>query len=352
MFVFALPVECSIFFSNMLTVSFGMRTTFVGDPLVERIQKLVTEFDDITGPLSNAIDFVKPLQFIPTPLKLRAHKLHQEIRIVYGDMIEQMRQQLCTGDSVPDCLIKTLVENQAAEKLSDEDICMLAVVFAFGGVHSISAIIQWFIAFMATHPHVLNRAHEELDRVVGRERWPGVEDEASLPYIRAIIKEVQRLHAPFWVPTPHYSTADYDYNGLFIPQGTVVILNCWTIHHNPERYPDPFTFNPDRYIGDEHSCSESSRLPNGLERDHWAFGAGRRICPGLAVAEKEIWLAISRLIWAYSFTEVTGKPISLEEYEGSSGRTPLPFQVVISPRHPDVVSLLQEVEERSTSLLF
>jgi cytochrome P450 len=50
--------------------------------------------------------------------------------------------------------------------------------------------------------------------------------------------QVLRIHAPFWAPTPHYSTADFTYNGMFIPKDTVVLLNCWTIHHNEERYPD------------------------------------------------------------------------------------------------------------------
>lgn len=56
-------------------------------------------------------------------------------------------------------------------------------------------MIQWFLALLPSHPEIQARAHEELDRVVGRDRWPTIEDEASLPYIRAIIKEVIYLHA-------------------------------------------------------------------------------------------------------------------------------------------------------------
>ena len=120
-----------------------------------------------------------------------------------------------------------------------------------------SGIIDWFLAFISSFPEVQRRAHEELDRIIGRERWPTVEDEPKLPYIRAIIKEVilgaprfvpsltcpfqlQRVHAPFWMATPHFTTQDFAYNGVFIPKDTAVILNCYTLHHNEERYPDSY----------------------------------------------------------------------------------------------------------------
>jgi hypothetical protein len=112
-----------------------------------------------------------------------------------------------------------------------------------------------------------------------------------------------------------------------------------------------FSFNPDRYFGDALTCAESRKLPNAMDRDHWAFSAGwvfsvffnlalsadffhpfqlhisRRICPGIHVAERELWLAISRLLWAFDIRCLPDEPNSLEEYEGESGRTPLPYRV-------------------------
>ena len=102
-----------------------------------------------------------------------------------------------------------------------------------------SGIIQWFLALIGKHPDIQARAHHELDCVVGRDRWPMAEDEKELPYIRAIIKEVLRVHAPFWNATPHSSTEDFVYNGMFIPKGAALILNCYTLHHDEARYPDP-----------------------------------------------------------------------------------------------------------------
>ncbi|KAJ6549311.1 cytochrome P450 [Mycena vulgaris] len=320
--------------NNMLTISFGTRTDSSSSPLVERALELAMEFMDLTGPWSNAIDFIKPFQWIPTRMRSRGRKLHSDLIEVYGAMYLALKARADSGEIVPECLAKTLIETRGKEKLDWEDTCMLAAVFTLGGVHLTSGIIQWFLALIPSHPEVQRRAHEELDRVIGRDSWPGAEDEARLPYIRAIIEEVQRVHAPFWMATPHCSTEDYECNGTFIPKDTVMILNCFIMHHNEERYPDSYTFNPDRYMGDDLSWAD-----NVMERDHWTFGAGRRICPGLAVAERELWLAISRILWTFTVKALPSEPISLEEYEGMSGRTPLPFRVVFEPRHENEIKV-------------
>ncbi|KAI0305261.1 cytochrome P450 [Multifurca ochricompacta] len=347
--------------NNMLTITFATRTDSTLDPLTERALALATEFMELTGPWSNIVDFIEPLQRIPTPTRTRGRLLHDGIVEVYGAMIMRVRARMDAGEDVPDCLVKTLLLTQEQEKLDWEDLCMLSAVFTLGGVHSTSGVIQWFLALISSHPDVQARAHAELDQVIGRDYWPTAQDEMRLPYIRAIIKEVERAHSPFWMATPHYSTEDFVYNGMYIPKNTALVLNCYDIHHNEEKYTNSyevfpfdrifsilrrsFAFNPDRYLGDTLTCAESSKLSDAMDRDHWAFGAGRRICPGVHVAERELWLAISRLLWAYDIRSLPDEPISLEEYEGESGRTPLPYRIMLIPRHDRVQALLEAEQE-------
>lgn len=331
----------------MLGASLGIRTETMKDPLIQRTLAIGLEFNDLTGPVSNITDFITPLQYIPTREQARGRRLHDEMVEVYGALLMQVKARVDAGEDVPDCLAKTLLEVRDQENLDWEDMCMLAAVFNLGGVHSTAGIIQWFLALLPSHPEVMRRAHEELDAVIGTDTWPSAEDEPRLPYIRAIIKEIQRVYTPFWMATPHYSTEDFVYKGMFIPKDTAVILNCYTLHHDENRYPDPYTFNPDRYLNDTLSCAESARQGNVMERDHWTFGAGRRICPGIAVAERVLWLAISRLLWSFTVHSVPGEPISLEEYDGQSGRTPVPFRVQLIPRHDRVHATLQVRDEIS-----
>ncbi|KAF7416426.1 hypothetical protein PC9H_002692 [Pleurotus ostreatus] len=337
-------------YSNMLTLAFGIRTVSASEPLVAEAIRLGMEFMQLTGPWTNMIDFIKILQWLPTPSRASARKLHSDFLDVYGAMINQVKDRIDAGEEVPDCLVKTLLQCQHEEELSWKDMCFIVIAFTTGGVHSTSGIIEWFLALMPSHPHIQAKACEELDRVVGRHAWPTASDEMKLPYCRAIIKEVLRVHAPFWMGTPHCSDEDFVYNGYYIPKNTTMVLNVYALHHNEDRYPESSTFNPDRYLGDELSSSESAKQSNVLLRDHWAFGAGRRLCPGMIMAERELWMALSRLLWAFRFEEVPGEPISLDEYEGLSGRTPLPFRVRLQPRHGNVRDILLERDEVSITV--
>lgn len=91
----------------------------------------------VLGPWSNIIDFVEPLQWIPTRTRSRGRQLHDGIVEVYGAMIGRVKARMDAGEDVPDCLVKTLLLTQEQEKLDWEDLCMLSAVFTLGGVHSV-----------------------------------------------------------------------------------------------------------------------------------------------------------------------------------------------------------------------
>ncbi|ETS78836.1 hypothetical protein PFICI_08689 [Pestalotiopsis fici W106-1] len=330
--------RCSL--NNMLTIVFGTRTKSVHDPLVKTSLRLSREFMNLTGPMSNLTDFVPLLQYLPLSLRSRGRQLNKDLAATYGGMIKDIDRRMRSGQKVPESLSKTMLQIRDMEKLDDMDMAILASAFMIGGVETTASIMQWFSALIPSYPEIQKRAQAELDRVVGRDRLPQVEDEKNLPYCHAIVKEIERCHNPFWLGTPHVASEDFTYKGQFIPKDTVLVLNTWTMHHDPERHSDPHNFNPDRYLHDNLSSADSSNLADPYQRDNWMFGAGRRICPGMWVAEREIWLAISRLIWAFDLEAVPEHPIDLKEYDGLSGRSPVPFQIKLKPRHENVGRVL------------
>ncbi|KAE8316489.1 cytochrome P450 [Aspergillus transmontanensis] len=287
--------RCS--FNNMTTITFGFRTDSIKHPLVGQALKLSREPMNYTGPMSNLVDFVPLLQYLPTPMHRRGKKLHESLVETYGKKV------------VVDCLAKTMIEVRDKEDLDDLDMAILASAFMIGGVETTAAIMRWFSALIPAYPEIQQKAQEELDRVVGRDRLPGIEDEQNLPYCHAIIKEVER-----------------------------------TMHHDLTCHSNPETFDPDRYVNDSLTSAESANVTNPMERDHWMFGAGRRICPGMLVAEREIWLTISRMLWAFVMYEIPDEPIDLKEYDGLSGHSPVPFRIGLKPRHENIAKVLQGIE--------
>ena len=165
--------------------------------------------------MSNLIDFVPLLQLIPTTMQRRGKKLHQDFFETYGGLINSIKQRLDGGAAVEDCLAKSMLQDAGEEDLDDLDISILATAFMVGGVETVryilvssnrftlnpsrktAAIIQWFSAIIPAYPDIQRKAQEELDRVVGRSRLPGIEDEKDLPYCHAIIKEVRTLITTF-----------------------------------------------------------------------------------------------------------------------------------------------------------
>ncbi|KAI0351871.1 cytochrome P450 [Trametes cingulata] len=341
----ALPINPQPFLSraslnNILSLVFGFRTESMDDNLVSESLRLSREFMNTTGPVSNLVDFVPLLQKLPNRMSTRGRKLHHDLIDIWGSLVRRVEDKVKRGEPHPDCMAKYLIEHREEEQLDDLDTIVLCCAFLIGGVETTSSIKQWFAAHIPACPEIQAKAQAELDSVCGRDRLPTVGDEAKMPYIHAIVKEVERCHNPFWLGTPHVNTEDFFYKGYLIPKGTVVVTNTWTMHHDPGRYPDPYEFKPERYLNNSLSCSESANLANPMERDHWMFGAGRRICPGIALGEREIFLAVSHLLWAYNMEELPDEPIDLKEYDGQSGRSPVPNRIRLTPRDEHVAAIL------------
>jgi cytochrome P450 len=123
---------------------------------------------------------------------------------------------------------------------------------------------------MALHPKTVKKAQEELDRVVDKGQLPSFSDRDNLPYIDAVVKEVLRWNPPFPISAPNRVTQDDEYRGYFIPAGATVIQNIWAVFRDPRIYPDPETFNPDRFLKD------GKINPLVFNPEDRVFGAGRR----------------------------------------------------------------------------
>lgn len=136
---------------------------------------------------------------------------------------------------------------------------------------------------------------------------------------------------------PHATTADDTYKGYLIPKGAGVLNNVWTINMDPKRAPDPRRFNPDRYKDDHLGLYDSASNPDGQKRDMFTFGAGRRICPGMHVAERSLFLGISRILWAFDIQPVKGsdgQEIIPDQDKLTQGFVCMPeeFRAIITPR--------------------
>ncbi|PSR93709.1 hypothetical protein PHLCEN_2v4604 [Hermanssonia centrifuga] len=123
---------------------------------------------------------------------------------------------------------------------------------------------------MAMYPDAQKKAQAELDRVLGSGRLPTFEDRDSLPYVEAIILESIRWMPAVPLGVSHRIFVEDEYKGYRIPKGTTIIPNAWAMLHNPDDFPSPEEFNPDRFIKNG-SLDVKVQDPSTI-----AFGFGRR----------------------------------------------------------------------------
>jgi len=206
------------------------------------------------------------------------------------------------------------------------------------GIETTSASLASFVLAMLHFPHVMKKAQAELDAIVGPDRMPEFADQDALPYVRATVNETLR-----WRPvailggTPHAVTADDEYNGMLIPKGSTIFANFAGIMSDPDMFPDPESFQPERFLETTEPRLLDFELP---------FGFGRRICPGMHLARNSIFINTARLLWAFDILPALddkGDPIipdSMNYTNGFNSR-PVSFDCRFVPRNEKVVECIK-----------
>lgn len=139
------------------------------------------------------------------------------------------------------------------------------------------------------NPHAQLKAQEEVDRVVGTDRLPTWDDIPNLPYLNLVLQETYRMNPLSPLGIPHAALNDDVYNGMYIPKGTIVYQNVWSMHHNEQVYSDPMKFRPERYLA-------KSEGGNGEPFPVGNFGFGRRVCIGRTLAENSMMIILANLV--------------------------------------------------------
>ena len=129
------------------------------------------------------------------------------------------------------------------------------------------------------------------------------------------------------------------------------------ISRDPTRHPDPSRFDPGRWAHDTQTSAQAANNNDVRQRDHFVFGTGRRLCQGMHIADANLFLAISRLLWAFDFRRARrpedGREVVPDPAQLTEGFLvqPLPFAADIVPRSEHKARRVREEWEKMTELL-
>ncbi|KAI1486331.1 putative O-methylsterigmatocystin oxidoreductase [Biscogniauxia mediterranea] len=340
-------------FSIIMTSTYGLRIKTWDDEDVHHALESAKILGKITRAGAFIVDELPFLARLPPwlqPQRKQAEEYAKPLLEAKMLLWRRLQAQVAAGKA-PTCYAREMMENDKSwrkQGLTDEDAAWIAGGNVEAGSTTTSVTLLSLLLHLAACPDVQKTAFEELMRVVGPDRTPTYEDIQDLPYIRACIKEVLRMHpTPFW-GIKHYADADVTYKNYVIPKGTVLLANTSYIHYDPTRYDDPFAFRPERYLNHPKYSADYANQSDPYQRDHFTFGMGRRICPGARLAENSLNIALANILWAYEVrpplvdgVEAAGVDDTDDAWEDTSFRGPKPYEVRFVPRTDKTLDIVQ-----------
>ncbi|KAI7872669.1 cytochrome P450 [Spinellus fusiger] len=196
-----------------------------------------------------------------------------------------------------DCVVKRMKNSKGSITYDDEDVLMIINDTMIGGTDTISVSLSRAFLFLSHHPEVQKKICEEIDVFIAKhKRLPRFTERENFPYTIAVQREILRLYPNSPYGVSHIAEQDFVVNNYMIKKGTTLVSDMYSMHRNPDVYPDPEKFIPERFINDK-STFHASAHGKPTERDQFNFGWGRRMCPGIYLAETQIFLTYVAL-WA------------------------------------------------------
>ncbi|KAK1230828.1 hypothetical protein PQX77_006068 [Marasmius sp. AFHP31] len=314
------------FGSMVLKITYGyeLQINVATDPYVELANKAMQGLSKTSIPGTFLVDFFPVLKHMPEWLpgggfKRRARMWKKESYELRDRPWEWFKTALAKGTADPSFATRSLeklassatVTSDRDREMMEEVIKNSAGVAYLAGTDTTVSFILSFILNMINNPDVQTRAQAEIDSLVASSgRLPDFGDQDKLPYTDAVIAETLRLQPVTPYAVPHAVEEDDVYEGYWIPKGSTVIGNVWAVLHDEDVYgAEPMQFNPDRFMPKE---GDHSIIPPHPEK--YAFGFGRRICPGRYLALNNAWLATARILADFTIVAAEGKEAPVVEY--------------------------------------
>ncbi|KAF0319376.1 cytochrome p450 oxidoreductase [Colletotrichum asianum] len=319
---------------------------FKADHLVEAIEKAMDGFGQASVPGTFMVDIFPWMRYLPewfpgTGWKQTAKEWREDLRVIVEKPFAFTKQQMASGRDTSS-ITCNLLGGDHDKKPEDEYLTKWTALslYAGGADTTVSTVACFFLA-MSLYPEVQRKAQAEIDQVVGQDRLPTFSDRPNLPYIEALLMELLRWQPVVPMSIPHMSSEEDIVNGYYIPKESVILPNIWYFTHDPKLYHLPMEFKPERFISTEGNTPE-------MDPNRFAFGFGRRICPGRVLADNALFITI---VQALSALEISKAVIDGQVVEpkisllGGIVSHPEPFETSVKPRSAHHEALIRAVEK-------
>ncbi|OCH83785.1 cytochrome P450 [Obba rivulosa] len=315
----------------ILAVTYGFSAeTAATQGYIQEAEYVIKTMSESVEPGAYLCDAIPILRHVPAwiPLFSKMNLNRGMFTKFFTRPYEHVKHQLMDGTARPSFVQHLLYENAEAREVASFEYSLKCAAGSMygGGVETVGMTILTCMMAMALNPDKQRLAQEEINRVIGGDRLPRLDDRPNLPYIAAVIKETMRWQPALPLGFARATTKDDEYNGYHIPSGTYILPNVWFVSMVDKYNVDEFI--PERFLDSEESV-----------HDPWSYalGFGRRYCPGRYLTEDTLFIDIVTILAMFNLEpEGEVKP----EFTVTTIGYPKPYKCHIVPRSEAKVQLI------------
>nr|XP_011736622.1 cytochrome P450 2C9 [Macaca nemestrina] len=223
------------------------------------------------------------------------NKLLKNIAFLKSYILEKVKEHQESMDmnnprDFIDCFLMKMEKekhNQQSE-FTIENLENTAVDLFGAGTETTSTTLRYALLLLLKHPEVTAKVQEEIERVIGRNRSPCMQDRSHMPYTDAVVHEIQRYIDLLPTNLPHAVTCDVKFRNYLIPKGTTILISLTSVLHDNKEFPNPEMFDPRHFLDEGGNFKKSNYF--------MPFSAGKRICVGEALARMELFLFLTSVL--------------------------------------------------------
>nr|ANY58165.1 putative CYP719 [synthetic construct] len=302
---------------------------FDDDSFVESIHHETEELIRISGyaRLAEAFSYAKYL-----PSHRRAVKEAYEGK----QRVEELVRPLLSSNPPPNSFLHFLMSQDYPEEVI---ICCILEIYLLG-VDSTSSTTTWALAFLVHNQTVQEKLYQAIKCVIdGDGGLVKTGDLSKLHYLQAVMKEAMRMKPIAPLAIPHTASKDTTLMGTKVAKGTRVMVNLYSLHHNPNIWTEPFKFMPERFLQEEFNGGSGGgggdANVKAMEKSFLPFSAGMRICAGMDLGKLQFSFALANLVNTFKWTSVAdGKLPDMSEELSLVLLMKTPLEARIVPRNP------------------
>ncbi|CAI5780740.1 cytochrome P450 2G1-like [Podarcis lilfordi] len=316
--------------SNVIcSIVFGDRFDYEDKDFQALMKMMNDSFREMSTAWSQFYDmYASILKYFPGP-HTKIYDILEDMRAYIAKRVKKNKETLdlnAPRDFI-DCFLIQMEKEKGnlSSEFNTKNLELTTLNLFFAGTETVSSTLRYGFLFLMKHPEVQAKMHQEIDQVIGQNRAPNIEDRSQMPYVDAVIHEVQRVSDLIPMNVAHSVMRDTEFRGYIIPKGTEIYPLLHTVLFDPMKFKSPFAFNPENFLDENGSFKKNDAF--------MPFSSGKRVCLGETLARMELFLFFTTTLQRFRLKPlVDPKDIDTTPQESGFATIPPFYKLCIVPR--------------------